>query len=75
MTLLRCTDSRRRFLEQCTPGYYNNEGVVTDASARSASFGEGPFAFVDILRAWREAGDFAGMELDGAHARAEREDA
>lgn len=74
-TIVRSTESRRRFLEQCTPGYYNNEGRVTDASARSASFGAGPFAFVDILRAWREAGDFAGMELDGEHARAEREDA
>ena len=62
-------DARRRFIEACTPGYYNNEGRMSDAAARSGVFGEGPVAFVELLRGWREQGDFAGMELDGAHAR------
>jgi cyclohexanone monooxygenase len=68
-TIVRMGEGRRAFIEACTPGYYNNEGRASDAAARSAVFGAGPIAFVRLLQAWREQGDFAGMELDGEHAR------
>ena len=60
---------RRKFLEACTPGYYNNEGQASDAAARSAAYPAGPVAFIDLLRAWRAGGDLAGLERNGAHAR------
>lgn len=62
-------ERRRQFLEACTPGYYNNEGQASDAAARSASYPAGPTAFIDLLRAWREDGNFEGLERNGAHAR------
>jgi cyclohexanone monooxygenase len=68
-TIVRMSESRRKFLEACTPGYYNNEGQLSDAAARSASYGAGPIAFINLLRDWREEGSLAGLELDGAHAR------
>ncbi len=64
-TIVEGGAARRAFLESCTPGYYNNEGRFDDATALSFPFGPGPVAFIELLRRWREAGDFAGLELDG----------
>ena len=57
---------RIRQLQACTPGYYNGEGRITSDAARNLPFGEGPVVFIDLLKAWRDCGDFAGLELDGA---------
>ncbi|WP_029625543.1 flavin-containing monooxygenase [Sphingomonas sp. PAMC 26605] len=70
-TIVQLGKSRRKFIEACTPGYYNNEGRASDTAARSAVFGAGPVVFVNLLREWREQGDLAGMELDGDHARSQ----
>jgi len=69
-TILAQSEIRRKFLETCTPGYYNNEGRASAVADRNASFGAGPVAFIQLLRDWREAGTFDGLELDGDHARA-----
>ena len=61
-TVVKSGESRRKFIEACTPGYYNNEGRLSDAEARSAPFGGGAIAFIKLLRQWREKGDFAGLE-------------
>ncbi|WP_010219471.1 flavin-containing monooxygenase [Sphingomonas sp. PAMC 26621] len=71
-TIVRMAEGRRKFIEACTPGYYNNEGRATGAAARGSPFAAGPIEFVKLLRSWREVGDFAGMELDGEHARRTR---
>ncbi len=50
------------FSENCTPGYYNNEGTA-DARSRQAGFFFGaPTEFAERLEAWREAGEFQGLE-------------
>ncbi|MGW8379350.1 NAD(P)/FAD-dependent oxidoreductase [Streptomyces sp. ODS28] len=41
------------FHAECTPGYYNNEGMPRK---RSESFGDGPVAFHALLRDWRANG-------------------
>ncbi|MDX2824758.1 NAD(P)/FAD-dependent oxidoreductase [Streptomyces ipomoeae] len=41
------------FHAECTPGYYNNEGRPRE---RSESYGDGPVAFHELLRRWRESG-------------------
>jgi cyclohexanone monooxygenase len=51
------------FQEQCTPGYYNNEGQPGTGGFILGSYGKGPMPFFALLRGWREAGDFAGLEL------------
>ena len=61
--------ARRKQLEDCTPGYYNNEGRPSAAGAKSGVYGAGPIEFAKLLRQWREQGDFAGLELDGDNAR------
>ncbi|MEU5259817.1 NAD(P)/FAD-dependent oxidoreductase [Amycolatopsis sp. NPDC021455] len=51
-----------RFLAECTPGYYNNEGKPRP---HTNSFSPGPVVFHDLLRRWREEGG-----LDDVLARA-----
>ncbi len=53
----------RAFQEQCTPGYYNNEGQPGAGGFLSNSYGGGPMSFFQLLADWREAGTFAGLEL------------
>ena len=66
---------RIAFLEACTPGYYNNEGGDLSRAARSMPLGAGPLAFIKILEDWRKAGEFEGLELDGAPAHKQEEPA
>lgn len=55
---------RQQFLEECTPGYYNNEGKPGDRAAQNNSYGEGPNAYFRILKAWREGGGMDGLALE-----------
>ncbi len=52
-----------KFLESCTPGYYNNEGKPNDRAVQNGSFGGGSVAFIQVLEKWRADGDLAGLEL------------
>jgi cyclohexanone monooxygenase len=61
-TLAESARDVRAFQEQCTPGYYNNEGRPGEGFLVS-SYGKGPMAFFRLLADWRAAGDFAGLEL------------
>jgi len=61
----QCIDKARNagdFLENCTPGYYNNEGRTSDLSAQNGFYGGGSIEFFKILEDWRTEGNFAGME-------------
>ena len=62
-TILRLAGFGRQFLEQCTPGYYNNEGKLSELAAQNGFFGGGSEAYFKILQDWRAAGDLAGLEL------------
>jgi cyclohexanone monooxygenase len=53
----------RAFQEQCTPGYYNNEGQPAAGGFLGSSYGNGPMAFFQLLADWRDAGSFAGLEV------------
>jgi cyclohexanone monooxygenase len=56
------------FLKECTPGYYNNEGQVSQRAAQNGWFGGGSIEFFRMLDTWRRDGKLAGLELDGAPA-------
>jgi len=51
------------FFENCTPGYYNNEGKPTERSAQDGFYGGGSVEFFRVLEDWREAGDLQGLDL------------
>ena len=62
-TIIDLALMRQKFLEECTPGYYNNEGNVQAMSVRNGSYGAGPVAFAKVLADWREDGTLKGLEL------------
>jgi cation diffusion facilitator CzcD-associated flavoprotein CzcO len=62
-TLAQASRDIAAFQESCTPGYYNNEGQPTAGGFIGASYGKGPMAFFQLLSDWRDAGDFAGLDL------------
>jgi cyclohexanone monooxygenase len=55
-----------RFLSECTPGYYNNEGHFGEAGGEGfggGSYAPGINAFNALMAKWREKGDLEGLEL------------
>jgi len=50
------------FFENCTPGYYNNEGQMSDRSVQNGFYGGGSIEFFKILEDWRAKGDLDGLE-------------
>ncbi|GGX30943.1 flavin-containing monooxygenase [Streptomyces lomondensis] len=54
------------FQAECTPGYYNNEGMPRE---RNESFGDGPVAFNALLRDWRAKGGMDDVLVEPGTAR------
>jgi cation diffusion facilitator CzcD-associated flavoprotein CzcO len=63
VTLVESARDLRAFQEQCTPGYYNNEGQPGVGGFLGSSYGNGPMPFFQLLADWRDAGTFTGLEL------------
>jgi cation diffusion facilitator CzcD-associated flavoprotein CzcO len=62
----RCIEkagSATAFLQDCTPGYYNNEGRLSERSVQNGFYGGGTGSpeFLAILEAWREEGSMRGL--------------
>jgi cyclohexanone monooxygenase len=53
----------REFLEDCTPGYYNNEGKPGERSGQNGFYGGGSVEYFRLLHEWRETGGLPGLEL------------
>ena len=63
VTLSEAARDVRAFHEQCTPGYYNNEGHPDGNGFLGSSYGKGPLPFFELLASWRRSGRFEGLEL------------
>jgi len=63
-TIVGLSKLRETYLKECTPGYYNNEGLPRDIRvARSSTYGAGSPAFFKLLREWRAKDDLEGLDL------------
>jgi cyclohexanone monooxygenase len=62
-TILDTAIMRQRFLEECTPGYYNNEGKPSARAAQNGPYGLGSIAFIRLLQDWRAKGDLDGLTV------------
>jgi cyclohexanone monooxygenase len=50
--------------QDCTPGYYNNEGQDPGPNGRMfVGYPYGASAYFRYLEKWRSAGDFEGLEF------------
>lgn len=65
-TIISSAMLRQKFQEECTPGYYNNEGMPSALAARNGPYGLGPIAFVKLIEDWRSEGTLKGLELNKA---------
>jgi cyclohexanone monooxygenase len=52
------------FQEECTPGYFNNEGEKKPKWALFRSWGHGWSAFQKLIGDWRNQGGFEGMKIE-----------
>ena len=53
---------RSRYLAECTPGYYNNEGQENPLGLRNSQYWRGPMAFLSLVKRWRDEGNLEGLE-------------
>ncbi len=51
------------FQENCTPGYYNNEGKINQ-TPQNNTYGGGPIEFFSLMKKWRSKGKLEGLELN-----------
>jgi cyclohexanone monooxygenase len=61
--MLSFAEMRRAFDQECTPGYYNNEGQPSTLTVRNGFYGGGSVAFIRMLREWRTSEDLSGLEF------------
>ena len=62
-TIVKYSRARQPFLNECTPGYYNNEGKPDERTARNSPYWRGPMSFLRIWEKWRAEGSLPGLEL------------
>lgn len=62
-TIIKLARKNEKFLADCTPGYYNNEGKPHERALQNANYGTGSEAFFKVLRDWREEGVLKGLEI------------
>ena len=63
-TIISLARKNEKFLADCTPGYYNNEGKPHERALQNANYGTGSEAFFKVLRDWREEGVLKGLEIN-----------
>lgn len=52
------------FISQCTPGYYNDEGKNIENSLFANTYGEGAFAYFEVLDEWFSSRFEEDLELE-----------
>ena len=62
-TILKLANRNLDFVENCTPGLFNNEGHPRRVAVLNGSYGGGSVAFVALLRKWQADGRLAGLEV------------
>lgn len=60
--ILRVGAPRAQFLKECTPGYYNEEGKMSDKVTRANPYGGGGVQYLRILTDWRNEDKLAGLQ-------------
>jgi cyclohexanone monooxygenase len=68
-TIIRLAVLAQQFLEDCTPGYYNNEGKPGERSGQNGFYGGGSVEFFRVLQEWRASGELPGLELVSGDAK------
>jgi cyclohexanone monooxygenase len=54
---------RRRFQKDCTPGYFNNEGDLSDLAIRNFFYMGGAIPYTTLLAEWRADESMPGLDI------------
>ena len=60
--VMELSERTAEFGEQCTPGYYNNEGQPSEIGRQNGFYFGEANEFVEILEKWRADGSMAGLQ-------------
>jgi cyclohexanone monooxygenase len=52
-----------KFITECTPGYFNNEGQQDMSKIKNSPFLGGTMKYVELLRLWRDEADMSGLVI------------
>jgi cyclohexanone monooxygenase len=64
LSLLLSGPGRMLGSQECTPGYYNNEGQDPGPAARTyVGYPAGPAAYFSYIDGWRKTGQFKGLQF------------
>lgn len=63
-TIIEASKFKAAYYKECTPGYFNNEGKLDSKAAKSAAYGGSSLKYFELIRQWRDKGDFFGLELN-----------
>ena len=56
--------NNQKFLQACTPGYYNNEGKPAEGVGLAGElYGGGSVEFHELIRKWRQEGEMKGLRF------------
>ncbi|MFF7594474.1 flavin-containing monooxygenase [Streptomyces mirabilis] len=64
-TLRKNAPDLHMFQAECTPGFYNNEGMPRE---RNEAYADGPVAFHELLRRWRQDGGMDEVLVEAERA-------
>ena len=67
-------ESAKQFAQECTPGYFNNEGEKEFRWYLGEPYGRGFYAFEALLEEWRAEGKLRGLDLGVASKAVENLD-
>jgi cyclohexanone monooxygenase len=56
-------EGAKQFAQECTPGYFNNEGEKEFRWYLGEPYGGGFYAFEKLLEDWRATGELQGLTL------------
>lgn len=62
-TIIEKAALNEKFLADCTPGYYNNEGKPSERAKQNASYGGGSDEYFRIIDDWRKTGELPGLAV------------
>ncbi|HIE65043.1 MAG TPA: NAD(P)/FAD-dependent oxidoreductase [Pseudomonadales bacterium] len=62
-TIIGLARSNEKFLADCTPGYYNNEGKPQARALQDTNYGAGSEAFFKLIKTWRDEGTLEGLDV------------
>ena len=63
-TIRRLELNNQQFRNDCTPGYYNNEGMPElGVGFTSGQYGGGPVEFFRLMSEWRANGNLEGLNF------------